>query len=76
MSLAVVNQINVIHEAMNGSKNLTINLRFALKMLILQREHIQIVHYWTFQFTVIFLLFLYFVILLFYFTLKFNSMVH
>ena len=31
-SLAAVNQISVIHEAMNGCKNLTIHLRIASKM--------------------------------------------
>ena len=32
MSLAAVNQIPVIHEDMNGCKNLKIQLRLALKM--------------------------------------------
>ena len=33
-SLAAVNQMCVIHEAMNGCKNLKIHLRLALKMKI------------------------------------------
>ena len=32
VSLAAVNQIYVIHEAMNGCKNIKIHLRFALKI--------------------------------------------
>ena len=40
LSLSAVNQIHVFHEAMNGCKNLKINSRLALKMLIFHHEYL------------------------------------
>ena len=39
VSLAAVNQVCVIHEAMNGCKNLKIHLRITSKMQIEENDH-------------------------------------
>ena len=45
VSLAAVNQISVVYEAMNGCKNQKIHLRIASKMYICNDAHCLVKHF-------------------------------